>query len=254
MKAPAAWHAGALMSVRRWSMAWQLLASTCAVLGALGSGHSLILAPVGLARNCRTVLRPSGVLGTGSGEDPRGDPLAILTRGAELLPSWSTLRAIHLVRGICGGVEHAWTASSNNGYSMLPSKLRALGRHAPSPEGAVHPHSINAKFDALVHCLLPRLRSRGDHHPVHSAGNRIQVAVTSVTLAFFGIGIDGEHLISPVTKTLVDDVAAVILGKSRYSRHCDPSMGQATRLSWADESPESACSEASPVRAGPRRG
>src|SRR5215218_38876 len=78
---------------------------------------------------------------------------------------------------------------------------------------------LNAERDTLVHRGLGTLWPRRDHHRLDSARNRSQVLVGGIAFDLACIGIHSKHVVSALSQTFVDGVAAVTLRLSRDPGH-----------------------------------
>jgi hypothetical protein len=81
----------------------------------------------------------------------------------------------------------------------------------------VHPDLLDPELDALAHRLVGGLGSCSDHDRVDTAGDRLQVVIRPVALDLVGVRVDGEDLVASLAQAPVDDVAAVVSRRSRYS-------------------------------------
>ena len=99
-------------------------------------------------------------------------------------------------------------------------------RDAPLAGAAVHPDVLDPEVGALVHGVLGALGPGPDDDAVDATGDLAQVVVAAVALDGVRIRVDCEDLITPLAQALVDDVAAVVLGRARDSGHGDSLAGQ----------------------------
>ncbi len=139
-----------------------------------------------------------------------------------------------LVPEIGGRLEHARAATVDHGDTLLATVVGSRLRDAPGARAAVHPDVVDAELGALAHRPVGGLGSGCDHHRIDPSGDRTQVVIGAIALDLVRVRVDGEDLVTPLSKALVDDVAAVVLRLSGDARDGHPLVGQELRCGLFD--------------------
>src|SRR6516225_11091626 len=134
-----------------------------------------------------------------------------------------------LVPEVGGLAEHARAAAVDYGNALLAAVARGRLGDAPGAGATVHPNVVDAELGTLAHRLLGDLGPGRDHDRIDTIGDRAQIVVAPVPLDLLGVRVDREHLVSPLAKALVDDVAPMILRMPRDARDRHPLVGQKLR-------------------------
>src|SRR5512132_3926035 len=90
----------------------------------------------------------------------------------------------------------------------------------------MHPDVLDAEVGALVEGVLGTFWPGPDHHSLDATGDRAQVLVGAIALDLLRVWGDRGDVVSPLSETLVDGVAAVGLGVPGDASDRHPPLGR----------------------------